>query len=164
MVQGGSDFANLWGVDNLSSMLLANLFWPGESCEFPLSDFEKSRPKTFIDRVRQRYLLAREDPTAKQPKSRTVLNELTVLLSAPHRGTWGRSFPQVLFAVAFATAISYRGRILPQFPVSDGPFRKCARNAEIRARHQKGESITTLAMVFGITEQRIWQILNGRRR
>jgi Mor family transcriptional regulator len=61
-------------------------------------------------------------------------------------------------------AISYRGLILPQSPVSDGPSPKCARNTEIRARHQKGESITTLAMVFGITEQRIWQILNGRRR
>jgi Mor family transcriptional regulator len=39
-----------------------------------------------------------------------------------------------------------------------------ARNAEIRARHQKGESIATLAEVFGITEQRIWQILNDRRK
>jgi hypothetical protein len=82
----------------------------------------------------------------------------------PHRGMRGRSFPQVLFAVSFAMAISYRGLILPQSPVSDGPSPKCARNTEIRARHQKGESITTLAMVFGITEQRIWQILNGRRR
>ena len=82
----------------------------------------------------------------------------------PHRGLRGRSFPQVLFAVAFAMAISYRGLELPQSPVTDGPFRKCARNAEIRARHKNGESIATLAEVFGITEQRIWQILNDRRR
>jgi Mor family transcriptional regulator len=61
-------------------------------------------------------------------------------------------------------AISYRGLILPQHPVSDGPFRKCARNAEIRARHEKGESIATLAEVFGITEQRIWQIIHSRRK
>ena len=82
----------------------------------------------------------------------------------PHRGIRGRSFPQVLFAVAFAMAISYRGLELPQSPVSDGTLPKCKRNAEIRARHQQGESIATLAEVFGITEQRIWQILNDRRK
>jgi len=82
----------------------------------------------------------------------------------PHRGIQGRSFPQVLFAVSFAMAISYRGLILPRSPVSDGPTPKCARNAEIRARHKKGESIATLAEAFGITEQRIWQILNDRRK
>ena len=76
----------------------------------------------------------------------------------------GRSFPQVLFAMSFAMAISYRGMILPQSPVSDGPSPKCARNAEIRARHQQGESIATLAEVFGITEQRVWQILHSRRK
>ena len=82
----------------------------------------------------------------------------------PHRGIQGRSFPQVLFAVAFAMAISYRGLELPRSPVSNGTVPKCVRNAEIRARHQKGESIATLAEVFGITEQRIWQILNDRRK
>ncbi len=76
----------------------------------------------------------------------------------------GRSFPQVLFAMAFAISISYRGLILPQAPVSDGTSPKCARNAEIRTRHAEGESIATLAEVFGITEQRIWQIINNRRR
>jgi hypothetical protein len=80
------------------------------------------------------------------------------------RGLRGRSFPQVLFAVAFAMAISYRGLELPQSPVSDGTSPKCKRNAEIRARHQQGESIATLAEVFGISEQRIWQILNDRRK
>lgn len=82
----------------------------------------------------------------------------------PHRGIQGRSFPQVLFAVSFAMAISYRGLIFPRSPVSDGTLPKCKRNAEIRERHQKGESIATLAAVFGITEQRVWQILNDRRK
>ncbi len=66
--------------------------------------------------------------------------------------------------MSFAMAISYRGLILPQSPASDGISPKCARNAEIRARHQKGESISTLAEGYGITEQRIWQILNDRRK
>jgi hypothetical protein len=79
-------------------------------------------------------------------------------------GMQGRSFPQVLFAMAFAVAISYRGLNIPQSPVSDGTSPQCARNAQIRVRHEKGESIATLAEGFGITEQRIWQILNHRRK
>jgi Mor family transcriptional regulator len=66
--------------------------------------------------------------------------------------------------MSFAMAISYRGLQLPRSPVSDGTSPKCARNAEIRARHKEGESIATLAKAFGITEQRIWQILNDRRK
>jgi Mor family transcriptional regulator len=69
-----------------------------------------------------------------------------------------------LFAVEFAMTISYHDRLLPQYPVADGPVRKRARHAEIRARHQKGESIVTLAEVFSITQQRVWQILNDRRK
>jgi Mor family transcriptional regulator len=66
--------------------------------------------------------------------------------------------------MVFAISISYRGLIFPRSPVSDGTLPKCARNAEIRARHQNGESIATLAEVFGVTQQRIWQILNERRK
>jgi Mor family transcriptional regulator len=65
--------------------------------------------------------------------------------------------------MSFAISISYRGLELLQSPVSDGTSPKCKRNAEIRARHKNGESIAALAEVFGITEQRIWQILNDRR-
>ena len=79
------------------------------------------------------------------------------------RGMRGRSFPQVLFAMAFAISIAYRGQSLPPSPVS-GTSPKCARNAEIRAHHKKGESIATLSQAFGITEQRIWQILHERRK
>jgi Mor family transcriptional regulator len=69
-----------------------------------------------------------------------------------------------MFAVAFAMVIPYRGLELPQFPVYDSTSPKCKHNAEIRARHQKGESIATLAEGFGVTEQRIWQIVQGRRK
>ncbi len=58
----------------------------------------------------------------------------------------------------------YLGIVLPSHPVSKITPQKHARNAEIRARHRAGESFSTLAEVFGITEQRIWQILNDRRK
>jgi hypothetical protein len=44
----------------------------------------------------------------------------------------------------------YAGILLPHHPMSKRTPNKHARNAEIRARHQKGESIATLAEVFGI--------------
>jgi hypothetical protein len=40
---------------------------------------------------------------------------------------------------------------------------KHARNAEIRVRHYAGETLTALAEVFGISEQRGHQIVQGRR-
>ena len=80
------------------------------------------------------------------------------------RGLNATSFPKVLFAVAFAVSISYRGLELPQSPVSNGILTKCERNAAIRQRHQQGESYSTLANVFGISEQRIHQIVHDRRK
>ena len=74
------------------------------------------------------------------------------------------SFPKLLFAMVFATAISYYGQVLPQTPISNSTPAKCARNAKIRARHKRGESGATLAEVFGISVQRVHQILRGKRR
>ena len=54
--------------------------------------------------------------------------------------------------MAFVTTISSRGLEFPQFSVFDGTFPKCGRNAEIRARHEKGESMATLAEVSGIRD------------
>jgi hypothetical protein len=142
---------------------LANLFCSGEFGEFSLSISAEIPLKALKNRVRQRYLLVWENPTAKQSRIWAVFNELADLLAMPH-GVRGRSFPQVLFAMAFAISISYCGLSFPQSPISDGTSPKRARNAEIRARRQKGETIAALAEVFGITEQRIWQILNDRRK
>ncbi|NLF01776.1 MAG: hypothetical protein GX601_12445 [Anaerolineales bacterium] len=40
---------------------------------------------------------------------------------------------------------------------------KAERNAEIRARYEAGASVSELAAVFGISEQRVSQIIYGRR-
>jgi hypothetical protein len=82
----------------------------------------------------------------------------------PRRGFKATSFPRALFAMVFAVSIAYYGRFLPSSPVSDGTPKKCDHNAEIRERHQQGESVATLAEVFGISEQRVSQILRGERK
>jgi Mor family transcriptional regulator len=58
----------------------------------------------------------------------------------------------------------YLGMLLPTKPVSHHTPAKCERNEEIQRRHQCGESLSRLAEVFDLTEQRIWQIVQGRRK
>ncbi len=51
----------------------------------------------------------------------------------------------------------------PTEPQNDLPPEKTERNAEIRARHEQGETVGQLAVEFKLSEQRISQIIHGRR-
>lgn len=82
----------------------------------------------------------------------------------PHRGLYTTSFPKVRFAQMFALAIAYYEQALPSKPVSNGTPTKCARNEEIRARHASGEPVGYIARLFDISEQRVSQIVRGRRK
>jgi Mor family transcriptional regulator len=56
------------------------------------------------------------------------------------------------------------GMILSPYPVTKITSPQHERNAEIRARYRAGESLHTLAENFGISEQRVYQIVQGRRK
>jgi Mor family transcriptional regulator len=58
----------------------------------------------------------------------------------------------------------YSNQTPPQSPVSDATPTKQERNAEIRQRHAEGELVSDLAKEFGISVQRIHQILKGKRK
>jgi Mor family transcriptional regulator len=58
----------------------------------------------------------------------------------------------------------YAGILLPSYSVTKLTPQKHTRNAEIRARHRAGESLSTLAAAFGISEQRVYQIVQGCRK
>jgi DNA-directed RNA polymerase sigma subunit (sigma70/sigma32) len=58
----------------------------------------------------------------------------------------------------------YLGVVLPPHPVSKVTPEKHVRNAEIRARYNAGETLSTLAEMFGISEQRVHQIVQARRK
>jgi Mor family transcriptional regulator len=51
----------------------------------------------------------------------------------------------------------------PETPRSDHTPEKSERNAEIVARHEAGETGADLARVFGISEQRVNQIVRSHR-
>jgi hypothetical protein len=57
----------------------------------------------------------------------------------------------------------YAGLLLPP-SVSKRASRKHARNAALRARRRAGESLSALAEAFGISDQRVHQIAQGRRK
>jgi Mor family transcriptional regulator len=58
----------------------------------------------------------------------------------------------------------YLGIILPSHPVNKITPSKDKRNAEIKARHRAGDSLSTLAEMFGISSQRVSQIVRRKRK
>ncbi len=83
----------------------------------------------------------------------------------PHRGLLDTSvFQQLRYAARRMMVELYAGILLPPHPVSKVTPQKHVRNAEIRARHRAGESLSTLAEAFDISEQRVHQIVQQRRK
>lgn len=82
----------------------------------------------------------------------------------PHRGLKDTSvFAQLRYAACRMVHETYVDLQIATTPVTrKGPHRD-QRNPEIRTRYRTGEPLTTLAQVFGISEQRVWQIVHGCR-
>ena len=80
------------------------------------------------------------------------------------RGFDNRSvFEQLAYAARRMILENYAGILLPRKPVTRITPTKCERNEEIRQRHQQGETLISLAEVFGLSENRVWQIVHRRR-
>jgi Mor family transcriptional regulator len=58
----------------------------------------------------------------------------------------------------------YIGQKTPSFPLTDHTPSKHERNRRIRARYAKGETVVELAEAFDISQQRVSQILHGKRK
>jgi hypothetical protein len=58
----------------------------------------------------------------------------------------------------------YIGQSTPTFPLTDHTPTKHRRNEEIRGWYAQGESIGYLARLFGISVQRVSQIVLKRRK
>jgi hypothetical protein len=70
----------------------------------------------------------------------------------------------VVDGVAYGMVLFYIGQSTPTFPLTDHTPTKHRRNAEIRARYAKGDTIGYLAWLFGISVQRVSQIVLKRRK
>lgn len=64
----------------------------------------------------------------------------------------------------YLTCMLYKSVPLPAKPVTNGTSAKSARNQQIIERHKAGETLVELASEFNISEQRVHQIVNGRRK
>ena len=58
----------------------------------------------------------------------------------------------------------YAGFLLPDKPINRNHFKKSERNAEIIARHAAGEGLSDLARYYGLSPQRVSQIVRGQRK
>ncbi len=66
--------------------------------------------------------------------------------------------------ISYGMLLMYIGQKPPDFPVTDHTPSKHERNRRIRERYAKGETVVSLAEVFGISQQRVSQILRGKRK
>lgn len=83
----------------------------------------------------------------------------------PHRGLDDSSvFEQLGGAAQRMLLQTYLGTVLPTQPVNRTTPPKATRNSQIRHWHRHGKSLGELARMFGISEQRVWQITQGRRK
>jgi Mor family transcriptional regulator len=67
-------------------------------------------------------------------------------------------------AIQYGMLLLYIGQKLPHFPLSDHTPRQYERNHEIQSRYANGETIIDLATNFGISQQRVSQIVRGQRK
>jgi hypothetical protein len=80
------------------------------------------------------------------------------------RGLCVRGFQHLVDAINYGMLLMYIGQKTPNFPLTDHTPSKHERNRRIRARYAKGETVVSLAEVFGISQQRVSQILRGKRK
>ena len=66
--------------------------------------------------------------------------------------------------MVYGMVLLYIGQSAPTFPLTDHTPANHHRNEQIRTRHQQGETVMHLAAAFNISEQRISQIIRGRRK
>jgi hypothetical protein len=66
-------------------------------------------------------------------------------------------------ASLFLLALLYSSEPLPKHPLSDNPT-LIDRNQTIRLRYLNGQSVPSLANEYGVSEQRIYQIINKKRK
>jgi hypothetical protein len=81
----------------------------------------------------------------------------------PHRGCEPPACFDIWLATFHIVEMLY-DTPFPTEPQNDLPPEKNERNADIRSRYEQGETVGELAVAFGISEQRVWQIIHGRRR
>jgi Mor family transcriptional regulator len=60
--------------------------------------------------------------------------------------------------------LMYIGQKMPMVPLTDHTPSKLTRNQEIRTRYTQGETVVDLAAAFGISQQRVSQILRNQRK
>jgi hypothetical protein len=85
-------------------------------------------------------------------------------MEVPHRGVETGGFQHLWDAVRYGMVLMYIGLLVSVSPRTDHTPTKYSRNEEIRARYATGETISYLARRFDISEQRVHQIVHGKRK
>ena len=107
--------------------------------------------------------LGSERPRYNYVKTRFVACS-RVYKVVPHRGLHDTSSLSFIYPVVYVIALLYPNRLLRVRLAAITHRTKGERNADIQARYQAGEPFSRLADMFGISEQRVEQIVHGKRK
>jgi Mor family transcriptional regulator len=83
--------------------------------------------------------------------------------SAP-RGLEDGAFQRLVEAIHYGMLLMYLGQKASTVPLTDHTPTRYHRNEQIRRRYQQGETVVRLAAAFGLSQQRVSQILHGKRK
>jgi Mor family transcriptional regulator len=89
--------------------------------------------------------------------------KMILIFLIPHRSLEPRGLQHPVVAIHYGILLMYIGQKIPLAPLTDHTPTKLTRNQEIRERYAQGETIVNPAEAFEISEQRISQVLRGRR-
>jgi hypothetical protein len=90
-----------------------------------------------------------------------VANTWNTTSPVPHRGLLTISLPLLEDADSCIAALIYLSETLSSEPISGRTPTKTERNAEIIHRYTNGETVPRLALIYNISETRIYQILQN---
>ena len=98
-------------------------------------------------------------------EKQTALRFNRVRQPMPHRGIGLTALYDLERAAQHMLSILYREQLQSSEPIfAKNKAAKTDRNQSIRNRYNNGESVTKLAKEFNISEQRIRQIIHGKRK
>jgi hypothetical protein len=82
----------------------------------------------------------------------------------PHRRVQPRGLQHLADAIHYGMLLLYIGQEIPRFPLINFTPSQHDRNHEIRAQYARGKTERELTETFGISHQRVAQILRGKRK
>lgn len=97
-------------------------------------------------------------------ENKAATSAIGVWQRVPHRGLRAGALQHLVEGIIYGVGLMYIGEKMVYAPLTDQTPTKYERNREIRMRYARGESLSRLGDVFGLSPQRVSQIVQCRQQ